>query len=54
MDKENKKLTEASSEVDDVEWGETAQERILDRTPKHRSAQHRCKGRHCDTGFEKL
>ena len=25
MDKENKKLTKASSEVDDVDWGETAQ-----------------------------
>jgi hypothetical protein len=53
---EDKKETIAEKTVDDdaVTWGETKQERIVDRSPRNRSARHTCKGRGCDTAFEKL
>ncbi len=38
----------------DVEWGENHEERILDDTPRNKSIPHDCKGRHCDTAFDKL
>ncbi len=38
----------------DIEWGETKQERIVERTSRSGSARHRCKGRHCETAFDKL
>ncbi len=38
----------------DVEWGETNQERIVERTSRSASKRHRCKGRQCNTAFDKL
>ncbi len=42
-----------SDELQNVEWGENKEERILDDSPRHKSARHICKGRGCDTAFEK-
>ncbi len=38
----------------DVEWGQTHQERILEKPSRSESARNNCKGRHCDTAFDKL
>ena len=40
--------------IENVEFGENHQERIVDYTERHDSLGHECKGRHCDTAFEKL
>lgn len=37
-----------------VEWGETNQERIVERSPRAKSKRHRCKGPQCVDAFKKL
>ncbi len=36
-----------------VEYGQTNQERILERTSRSKSARHRCKGSKCVDAFKK-
>jgi len=43
-----------ADELENVEWGEDNQERMVDHSERHKSLRHECKGRHCDTAFEKL
>lgn len=43
-----------TDELENVEWGETHEEKMVDHSPKRNSLRHECKGRHCDTAFEKL
>lgn len=43
-----------SDELENVEWGENCQERMVDHCERHKSLRHICKGRGCDTSFEKL
>ncbi len=38
----------------DVEWGENHQERILENAARSESERHDCKGRKCETAFDKL
>ncbi len=60
MDKEKKVQTNTlseesvSEELANVEWGEDHQERMVDHSERHKSLRHECKGRKCDTAFEKL
>ena len=62
MDDKNAKnaLTKSMEELHpqgenlDVEWGETHQERMLEKPSRSESVRHDCKGRHCDTAFDKL
>lgn len=41
-------------DIENVEWGENCQERLVDHCPRHKSLRHVCKGRGCESGFEKL
>lgn len=43
-----------AEELENVETGENHEERIVDDSRKHGSLRHDCKGRGCDTAFEKL
>ena len=43
-----------AEELQNVEVGENHQERMVDHSERHKSLRHECKGRHCDTAFEKL
>jgi hypothetical protein len=55
MDDITKKLgIETEPDKDAVTWGENKEERILDRSPHHKSARHECKGPGCNHAFEKL
>lgn len=40
--------------VEDVEWGENHEERMVDHSERHGSLRHICKGRGCGDRFEKL
>ena len=44
------------SELDpkEITWGESKQERIIERTSRSKSARHTCKGPKCDKAFDKL
>jgi hypothetical protein len=55
MNDENKKIQaqKVADELDNVRWGETKQERILDRSPHHKSERHVCKGPQCGGAFDK-
>jgi hypothetical protein len=53
MDDKKKASVNVPEELD-TEWGETHQERIVERSPKSKSSRHVCKGRGCETAFEKL
>ena len=52
---DTEKHTEEPREGDnlDIEWGETNQERIVERSSRSGSDRHRCKGPNCDTAFDK-
>ena len=55
MEKKSKNQAEVvEQELENVEWGENCQERIVDHGPRHQSLRHTCKGRGCDSRFEKL
>lgn len=41
-------------ELNEAQWGETKQERILDREPHHKSERHACKGPQCAGVFDKM
>lgn len=45
---------QATEDIEDVEWGENNQERMVDHSERHGSLRHICKGRGCDDRFEKL
>lgn len=51
---DGKKPVQAQAELDEAQWGETKQERILDRTPHHKSERHACKGPQCGGVFDKF
>jgi len=51
---EAKRQESLSDELANVELGENHQERMVDHSERHNSLRHQCKGRHCDTAFEKL
>lgn len=42
------------SELEEAQWGETKQERILERTPHHNSERPACKGPQCAAVFDKF
>ncbi len=56
MNDENKKIRaqEIESELEDAQWGENKQERILDDAPRHKSERHACKGPQCGGVFDKI
>lgn len=43
-----------ADELSNVEYGENNEERMVDHSERHKSLRHECKGRHCDTAFEKF
>lgn len=45
--------TQIQDELENSEWGENNQERIVDRSPRRKSARHVCKGPACIKSFEK-
>lgn len=49
-----KKQTGPIVDPQNVEWGETKQERIVDKSPHAKSESHDCKGPACTSAFEKL
>lgn len=53
---DNKKIRaqKIEDELDEGQWGETKQERILDDAPRHKSERHACKGPQCAGVFDKI
>lgn len=49
----SEKKTKKTVDLQNIEWGENHQERIIDDSPKHNSARHMCKGPKCVNAFEK-